>query len=178
MATVQTARERAQAIINHANKKNSTFDNVEELLLLIEEVEPKADARDIADMFSSHMGACVPWDRNTNFGFQNATNLLSWRDCYSLNIEVTISHAFAAVSMKYVAPLGNALINHSADFVDGIIKGVQGQRAGKGFSMEYGYGKPNKLGDYLGNYMATQLHFDKHMKLSAAFKGGRKKMQL
>src|SRR4051812_42158710 len=72
-------RARAQQLIDSATKSNATLDNVQALVDLIEQAT-QARPRDIADFFSSHMGANVPWDRGTSLDFRNATNLLSWRD--------------------------------------------------------------------------------------------------
>lgn len=178
VAPTSNPRTLAQAMIDGATKKTATFDNMEKLILLIEQAEPQASARDIADLLSSNLGANVPWDRGTNLGFRNLSNLLAWRDCFSGEIEVTISHAFAAVSMKWASRGFNAAMNHSADIVDGVIKGVQATRNGKQFSMAYGYGKPNQLGDYMGNILAAKLALSLNEKLSSAFRSARKAMQL
>lgn len=178
VAPTSNPRTLAQAMIDGATKKTATFDNMEKLILLIEQAEPQASARDVADLLSSHLGACVPWDRNTTLNFKNLTNLLAWRDCFSGEIEVTISHAFAAVSMKWASRGFNAAMNHGADIADGVIKGVKATQNGRAFSMDYGYGKPNRLGDYMGNILAAKLALSLNEKLSTAFRAARKAMQL
>ena len=89
---------------------------------------------------------------------------------------MTISHAFSAVSMKRWPYLFNSALNHSADIADGVIKGVMALCNGKRFSMRYGYGAPNRLGDVMGGYMAVRLSHGTATTLFSAFQQARRQM--
>jgi hypothetical protein len=173
----ESLQSKAQHMIDTATKNNATLDNVQALLDLLE-TATKAEPRDLADFFSSYMGGNVPWDRGTSFGLNNLANLLQWRDVKGNGVMITISHAFAAVSMASMPHAVNTAVNHSADIVDGVVKGVIGMTEGRGFSMKYGYGSANQAGDSFGNYMALELGMLYADKLSVAFRTARKKMNV
>lgn len=107
------------------------------------------------------------------------------------------------VDMDSISYMENADINHSADVVDGVIKGLdkvfeghpypqsksrllQARAAAflkyvatanwSRFSMSYGYGSANQVGDYLGDYLAVAL--TGHLTMTEAFRAARKMMNL
>lgn len=161
----ELARREAQNMINGATQANARLENVIRLTQLIE-TATGAKPNEIAHLFGSSMGRGEPWDQRPNtINFNNTTNLVNWRDVKwgvigpesCKEVTISVSHTFAAVSMESAPYAFNAAVNHSADIVDGVIKGVKGWQNGNGFSMSYGYGDANQYGDWYGNRVAFLL---------------------
>lgn len=196
-------RARAERILTDITPQNATLDNLHELVDLVEEATHAAP-RDIADFFAQPMGAAVDWGGTNKVRFKNESNLISWKNVQSHGETITMSHAFAAVSMRILPYHQNAFINHTADIADGVIKGLipvfsdhELPRAAqvllaaspalaigayvstanwKKFSMSYGYGRANALGDWFGDWLA--VHLMRGFTLAGAFQATRKIMNL
>jgi hypothetical protein len=198
-----SARARAQRIIDHAHKnKKPTLDDLQELVELVEEAT-HAEPQIIARFFNQAAPSGVGWgDCPGMLGFSNTTNLTHWENVESHGIWISIAHAFAAVSMEYVPYDVNAFINHVADVADLVPKGLApvfsehrfptgvlarsnpavalgvylGTAKWEKFSSEIGYGRANRLGDWFGDYLA--LYLISGYTLAEAFRATRKRMNL